>query len=202
MRSLATFALFAPVVWLGTTLLALLTPAVTLALRLAIDGFGLSPAFGARAWASGLVLTVSSGILVLGLVLALALMLGFKRHGDIVAASRARKGFCVCAVLTLFWAASGAFGSGQLRQQVIGRMQRPGNSTDVSASAAFGFGPVGEPEFSMPYHWCTTRAVGPGLVVANWGMMRGLLNGDGQSAVFLWLFGGTWKLLDIGYWNS
>ena len=67
-RRLATFALLAPVVWLGTTLLTLLTPAVPLALRLAQDGFGLSPDFGAGAWASGLVLTVSSGILVLGLV--------------------------------------------------------------------------------------------------------------------------------------
>lgn len=148
---------------------------------------------------------IAGALIALSLVLGIAALVANRSIDDRAVRRRAWCGTSISGFLAVLWLLTHWIGGPQVRHLMLDRIKAPASSMDVSASAIFApdAGPNVVPgEVPMPYHWCTVRAYGPGIVVASRGVMREMLNGEGQTDVFVWLFGLRWKACTLALWVS
>jgi hypothetical protein len=91
------------------------------------------------------------------------------------------------------WFLTHQFGAPQVRAVAVDAMHVPSHYTDVSQRTD---------QVSGHVYWCSTRAYAPLLVHAKYGWQGGPLYGDGGSALYLWFFGRTFRILELEHWAS
>lgn len=143
----------------------------------------------------------TASLLAMTLALGTAALISGKGVSDPVTRHGVQRDVSVSAILLVVWLLTHRIGTPQVASWVIRGMRVPTGSRNVSAGAAFGPFPV-EGGSPLPYHWCTARAYAPGLVVVNRGVMRGGLDGDGETVVVLWVLGFARELCVVRQWVS
>jgi hypothetical protein len=91
------------------------------------------------------------------------------------------------------WFVTHRFGAPQVRAFAVDAMHAPSHYTETSQQTN---------RFSGRFYWCSTRAYAPFLVYADYGWQGGPLYGDGGSALYLWLFGRTFRIRELEHWES
>jgi hypothetical protein len=104
----------------------------------------------------------------------------------------------VIAAFALFyaglWFVTHQFGAAQVRAVAVEAMHRPSQYSETSPQRTNLFG--------SRFYWCTVRAYAPFILHADYGWQGGPLYGDGGSALYLWFFGPTFRIRDLGHWES
>lgn len=55
---------------------------------------------------------------------------------------------------------------------------------------------------SLPHYYCSARTYGPFVVRADYGWHSGPLSGKGGSAIYIWVFGWTKRVIELQEWAS
>lgn len=187
----------------GTTLTRRLATLSWLAPIAAMNACSLGIAIGRIALRhySGGFLLAAGVLLALGAVLGGTALVLNRRHRLPDAWAQAVIGICVSVLLASVWLVTHRVGVGQVQAEVLPTAPHPPSSVDVSAQTRFEWAaafPVSPPH--PPFHWCTTRAVGPCLVVASPASVNELISG-GQTSLYLWGFGGSRRVCDLVFWE-
>lgn len=98
---------------------------------------------------------------------------------------------CFVVLYAGLWFPTQRFGPSQVRAVAVEAMRVPAHFIDVSGRTNRVAGPV---------YYCTTRAYAPLFVRADYGWHAGPLSGDGGSALYLWLFGRTFRIRELEHW--
>jgi hypothetical protein len=102
----------------------------------------------------------------------------------------------VCGVVlyALLWWLTHIFGVPQVRRAEVKAM--PVTSLFMDVSGATGRRAAG------PQYFCRAAAQAPFLVRVEQGWVKGPLNGDGGSVLYLWFFGVTIRTLEYSQWAT
>ena len=107
-----------------------------------------------------------------------------------------RRWFICCSLVVLYaglWFPTQRFGPPQVRVAAVQAMRVPPNCIDVSGRTE---------RITGPGYYCRSRAYAPLLVLADYGWHGGPLSGDGGSALYLWLFGRSFRIRELEHWSE